>query len=68
MCGSVRVGAKNPKSVWWNDEIKAAVRRKDAAWKEVLAASDEEEKKDVWKRTERRRERLKCVYIRAKRN
>ena len=26
----------------WNDEIKAAVRRKETAWKEVLTASDEE--------------------------
>ena len=24
---------KNPKSMWWNDEIKDAVRRKEAAWK-----------------------------------
>ena len=29
--GSVRVPGKNPKSVWWNDEIKAEVRRKEAA-------------------------------------
>ena len=26
VCGSVRVGRKNTKSVWWNHEIKAAVR------------------------------------------
>ena len=38
--GSVRVGWENPKSVWWNDEIKAAVKRKEAAWKGVLAAID----------------------------
>ena len=44
VCGSVRVGGKNPKCVWWNDEIKAAVRRKEAAWKLVLGASDEETK------------------------
>ena len=25
------VRGKNPKSVWWNDEIKAAVRRKEAS-------------------------------------
>ena len=42
--GSVRVGGKKPKSVWWNDEIKALVRRKEVAWKGVLAASDEETK------------------------
>ena len=30
--------------MWWNDEISAAVRRKKAAWKGVLAASDEETK------------------------
>ena len=31
---------KNPKSVWSNDEIKAAVGRKETASKEMLAASD----------------------------
>ena len=31
---------KEPKSVWWSDEIKAAVRRKEDAWKRVLAAGD----------------------------
>ena len=25
------VGGKNPKSVWWNDEVKASVKSKDAA-------------------------------------
>ena len=34
VCDPVRVGGKNPKSMWWKDEIKAAVRRKEAAWKE----------------------------------
>ena len=44
VCGSVRVGGKNPKSVGLNDEVKAAVRRNEAVWKEVLVASDEETK------------------------
>ena len=30
--------------MWWNDEIKTTVRRKEAAWKEVLASSDEKAK------------------------
>ena len=34
----------NTCTILWNDEIKATVRKKDAAWKEVLAASDEEAK------------------------
>ena len=36
---------KNLKRVWWNDEVKSAVRRKEDAWKEVLAANDEEAKR-----------------------
>ena len=39
MCGSVIVGGKNPKSVLWNDEIKAAVKRN-----QVLVTSNEEAK------------------------
>ena len=31
VCGSVRVGGVNPKSVWWNDEVKAAVKEEDTA-------------------------------------
>ena len=30
--------------MWWNNEIKAAVKGKEAAWKEMLATSDEEAK------------------------
>ena len=26
VCSSLRVGGKNPKGLWWNDEIKASVR------------------------------------------
>ena len=44
VCSSVRVGEKNPKSLWWNKKMKAAVRRKGVAWKEVLAANDEDTK------------------------
>ena len=44
VCGSVRVEEKNQKSLWWNNGIQTAVRRKEAAWKEVLPARDEEAK------------------------
>ena len=63
VCGSVRVGGKNPKSVWWNDEIKAAVRRKEAAWKEVLAASDKEAKERfIEAYREEKRKVKRCIY------
>ena len=58
-------GGKLLKSVWWNEEVEAAVRRKEAAWKDVLAASDEEAKK-IYGSIHRIKERLKGVYIRAK--
>ena len=63
VCGSMRKWGKNPKSICWNDEVKSVVRRKEAAWKEVLAASDEEAKErymEVY-----REEKIKlnrCIY------
>ena len=57
VCGSVRVGTRNPKSVWRNDEIKAVVRRK-----EVLAASVEETKGRCMKvYREEKRDVKRCV-------
>ena len=55
-------GGGNPKSVWWNDETKAAVRRKEAAWKVVLAASDEETKERCMEAyREEKREIKRCI-------
>ena len=62
MCGSVRVGEKKPKSVWWNNKVKAAVRRKEAAWKKELEANSEERKKDVWKLTNEKRKVKRFIY------
>ena len=63
VCGSVRVGGKNPKSVWWNDEVKAAVRRKEA-----LAASDGEAKERCMEAyREEKRKVKRYIYIRANR-
>ena len=44
VCGSVKVGGGKPKSVWWNDEVKAVIKRKESAWKELLGAGDEDSK------------------------
>ena len=44
VCGSEKVRRKNPKNVWWNDMVKAAVERKEGAWKEVLGARYEAKK------------------------
>ena len=60
VCGSVKVGGKT-RSVWWNDEVKAAVRRKEA-----LAARDEEAKR-VGYIEAYKGERLEGIYIKAKR-
>ena len=42
VCGTVRVGGGNSKSVWWNNQVKAAIKRKEDAWNEVLGARDED--------------------------
>ena len=34
--GSARLEVMKPKRVWWNNEVKAAVKRKEGAWKKVL--------------------------------
>ena len=64
VCGSVRVGGKNPKSVWRSNEIKVAVRRKEAAWKGVLAASVEETKERCME--EEKRKVKRCIIQRKK--
>ena len=54
LCGSIRVGGKNPKSVWWNDEVKATVRRRSLPGRRCWQPSMKKQKKDVWKRIEKR--------------
>ena len=39
-CGSVRIRGGNPKIVWWIDEVKAAFRKKEVSWKDILGARD----------------------------
>ena len=55
---SVRVGCGNPKSVWWNNEVKATVKKK-----EVLRARDEDARErclEVYKEENRKVKR--CIY------
>ena len=63
VCGLVRVGEKNPNSVWWNDEMKGVVKKKEAAWKEVLGARDENAKERCMEayRVEKRKVK-RCIY------
>ena len=41
VCGSVRVGGKNPMVDWCNIVVKAAVKMKEVAWKDFLGVKDE---------------------------
>ena len=66
VCGSVRVGGKNPKTVWWNDEIKTAVRRKESAWKLALAARDEETKEICMETYREEKRNVKGCIIQSK--
>ena len=66
VCGSVRVGGKNPKSVLWNDEIRAAVCRKEAPWKEVLAANVEDAKERCMESYREEKRKVKMCKIQSK--
>ena len=55
VCGSVRVGGKNSKSVWWNDEIKLQLGERRLLGRGFWQLVMKTQKKDVWKHTERRR-------------
>ena len=66
VCGSVIVGEKSPKKMWWSNDIKATVRRKDAAWKKVLATIDEKAKERRMEECIEEKIKVKrCIYIRA---
>ena len=62
----MRVGEKNPKSVWWNNKINAAVRRKEAAWKKVLAARNEETKERCMEAYRKEKRKVKRCIIQSK--
>ena len=59
VCGSVRIGGGNLKSLRWNDQVKAAVKRKV-----VLEARDKDSRE---RSTNIKRERLKGAFIKVRR-
>ena len=58
VCSSVRVGCGNLKCVWWNDQVKAAVKRK-RCWELEMKMQG----KGFCKSTKRKREGLKGAFI-----
>ena len=66
VCG---VGRKNPKSVWWNEALKAVIKRKEDVWKQVLGARDESAKgrcMEVYKEEKRREKIKRYIHISQK--
>ena len=67
-CGSVRAVGKNPKNIWWNDVVKTAIERKEAAWKEALRTKNEVAKESCMETYKEEKRKVKrYIYIRAKR-
>ena len=56
-------GRKEPKECVVNDEIKVAVSKKESAWNEVLAASDEKAKERCEESYKKRKEEGYKEYI-----
>ena len=62
-CESVREEGKNSKSVWWNGKLKSVFRKKEAAWKEVLATNNDEAKERCMESyREEKKEVKRCIY------
>ena len=58
VCGSVRGGGRNPKSEWWKYEAKAAFKRKEASWKEMM----ESKERCMEAYREEKRKVKRCIY------
>ena len=62
VCSSVKEGGKNLKSVWWNDEVKATVQKKEAAWKMLAARYEEAKERCMGVYTEEKRKVKRFIY------
>ena len=61
VCRSMQVEGGEPKIVCWNDQVKAAVKRKEDTWKEVLGVRDEDAREmclEVYKEEKRKVKRV----------
>ena len=58
------MGGKNPKSVWWKDELQLGER--ELLGRRCWELGTRLQKTDVWRFTNTKRERLKGVYVREK--
>ena len=63
--GLVRVGGRNPKSVGWNDKVKAAVKRKEDTWKEVLGARHEDARETYLEAYKEEKGKVKRAFIKV---
>ena len=67
VCDFSESGGKNTKSVWWNDEVMLQLGKRRLLGRRCCQLALKSQKKGVWKLIKKRGERLKGVYIRAKR-
>ena len=59
----MRVGDGNPKGVWWNDQVKAAVKRNEDDLKEALTARDEDTRERYLEAYKEKKRKVKgCIY------
>ena len=68
VCGILQVGIGNPKSMWLNDQVKAAVKRKEDGWKEILGARDEDVQERCLEVYKEEKRKVKGAFIKERRS
>ena len=66
VCRSVRLGGGNPKTVWWDDQVETAVKRKENSWKVVLGAKDEDAQERCLKAYKEKKIKVKRFIYQSK--